>query len=218
MLWMKTLLMLLATKGSWRNPPIGHLSVSKMVWKDVIKPGDIVIDATCGNGHDALELAQLTLTDNLGVLHCIDVQDTAIQATKSRLSQELSLGQFERVHFHHQSHESFPPSILPHSVSLVCYNLGYLPGIDRSQSSSILITKKDSSLSSLQAASDLLKPGGLLSVTAYPGHEGGDEETAAIQAYFKNFESNAWRVYEYSPLNRPKSPHLLLAWKLPEKK
>ena len=29
------------------------------IWKEVVSAGDIVIDATCGNGHDTIYLARL---------------------------------------------------------------------------------------------------------------------------------------------------------------
>jgi hypothetical protein len=42
----------------------------------VVKPGDVVVDATCGNGADSLALAHLALTDQSGKLYCIDIQVT----------------------------------------------------------------------------------------------------------------------------------------------
>lgn len=51
---------------------------------------------------------------------------------------------------------------------LVTFNLGYLPGGDKN-----LITKVDTTLQALQAASNVLQPGGLISIVAYVGHPGG---------------------------------------------
>ena len=50
-------------------------------WKKHLKPGDRAIDATCGNGHDALVLSKL----NLSHLYVFDIQEQAVQATKNRL-------------------------------------------------------------------------------------------------------------------------------------
>lgn len=35
-----------------------HLGLSHLLWRQFIKPGDVVVDATCGNGHDSLALAK----------------------------------------------------------------------------------------------------------------------------------------------------------------
>lgn len=51
---------------------------------------------------------------------------------------------------------------------LVAFNLGYLPGGDKR-----IITSSASTLLALEAAKDLLLPGGLISVVAYVGHPGG---------------------------------------------
>lgn len=209
------LLWLFSSRNSWKNLPIGHLAVSKLIWKEFVAIGDTVIDATCGNGHDSLQLARLSLSDEVGALHCLDIQEDAILSSKERLQRELTPSQFSKVQFHHQSHERFPSSIPLETVSLICYNLGYLPGIERSlEKGGPIITRKESTLASLSHASKLLREGGLLSVTAYPGHEGGDEETESVREYLGKLDSDRWRVHEYRPLNRPKSPHLLLAMKL----
>jgi hypothetical protein len=30
------------------------------MWEVLVKPGDVVVDATCGNGHDTLKLATVS--------------------------------------------------------------------------------------------------------------------------------------------------------------
>lgn len=41
-------------------------SFSKFLWRSHVRPGDLVLDATCGNGGDSLELARLALTPAAG--------------------------------------------------------------------------------------------------------------------------------------------------------
>ena len=50
----------------------------------VVLPGDTVVDATAGNGHDTVFLARLAGPS--GQVHAFDVQEEAIRATR-----ELSL-------------------------------------------------------------------------------------------------------------------------------
>ncbi len=193
----------------WEYGPAGHLNVAKLMWSKVLKVGDTAIDATCGNGHDSLNIAKLCLSPHSGVLHCIDIQSVAVENTKRKLSTELPSDLEQRVHYHICSHEDFPSSILRDSVSLICYNLGYLPGKKYG-----IISQTKSTVASLNVATTLIKPLGLLCVTAYPGHQGGAEENQAVSKFLSNLDPQIWRVNVHAPLNRPLSPILYLAYKI----
>ena len=52
----------------------------------VVLPGDTVVDATAGNGHDTVFLARLAGPS--GQVHAFDVQEEAIRATRERLEKE----------------------------------------------------------------------------------------------------------------------------------
>jgi hypothetical protein len=164
------------SSSSWKYGPIGHIPISKLLWKEVVKPGDLVIDATAGNGHDSMDLAKLALTSTSGYVHCIDIQERAIASTKERLQKDLPVEVFKRISFHCQSHECFPSEILRNSASLICYNLGYLPGNNRNlmDGANLIITRTESTLKSLEVAMSVVKENGLISVTCYRGHEGGE--------------------------------------------
>lgn len=51
---------------------------------------------------------------------------------------------------------------------LVAFNLGYLPGGDKT-----MITKSETTLLGLEAAERVVAPGGLISLLVYVGHPGG---------------------------------------------
>ena len=53
------------------------------------------------------------------------------------------------------------------SAQFVCFNLGFLPGGERS-----VVTRPDTTVAALQAALSILTPRGLVSVLCYVGHEG----------------------------------------------
>ena len=46
-----------------------------------VSEGDVVVDATCGNGYDTLRLAQLSPAK----LYAFDIQQEAVDATRKRL-------------------------------------------------------------------------------------------------------------------------------------
>ncbi len=67
-----------------------HLDLAHDYWRRIVRPGDTVIDATCGNGADTLMLAKLALTESSGHLYALDIQESAIEETKQRLEKHSS--------------------------------------------------------------------------------------------------------------------------------
>jgi hypothetical protein len=66
-------------------PPVtSHLSLVHSFLVASLEPGDVAVDATAGNGHDALTLARILLPNSeSGIcLLCIDIQRSALNATK----------------------------------------------------------------------------------------------------------------------------------------
>lgn len=190
-------------ESGWRGVD-GHLPLAQTLWSQVIKKGEIVIDATCGRGNDSLVLSRLALNDSAGFLYCVDVQERAIKETQDRLTEAYSsLYVSERVRFIHGSHERFPSTIAPESVSAVIYNLGYLPG-SHEEGKMRLTTHTESTILSFTNALPLLKSGGILSATAYRGHTEGIIETKACENYFSSLDQTKWRVFSHSPLNTMK--------------
>lgn len=142
----------------------------------VLRPGDVAVDATAGNGHDTAFLAQRV--GRSGRVLAVDVQAAAITATEDRLQ---AAGLRERVELRRAGHEDLPvlvPGSWPGRVRAVVLNLGYLPGSERG-----LVTRPDTTRRALDAALSLLAPGGRLAVVAYPGHAGGEEEAESVAAW-----------------------------------
>ena len=149
--------------------------------------GDVVIDATAGNGHDTLFLSQQV--GDTGKVYAFDIQQKAIDSARNRLEAEGLLHQVEWVC---TGHESMKQYIFPEyhgEISAVLFNLGYLPGSDKK-----LITKTETTQTALQQAYELLKPSGILSVMAYPGHSGGDRETESVKSWFDDLSDNSYQL------------------------
>lgn len=175
-----------------------HLKAAHKLWQELLLPSDSVIDATCGNGHDTATLARLVPD---GKVYALDIQLPALEKTKEKL---LQLNLMENVELFHLSHAEFPLEFADLNIKLIVYNLGYLPGGDKS-----LTTQSKTTLGSVQRALQLLKPGGMVSITLYPGHEEGEKEAEMITAFAKNLPSNLWEVCHYQWINKEKSPQLL---------
>ncbi len=187
-----------------QHPITSHLSFAHSIWKDFLKKGDHVIDATCGNGHDSFFLANCVLEEEKGSLICLDLQEGAIANTKT----QLLPSHLNRTTFHHMSHETFPETCITNYFNLIVYNLGYLPGGDKS-----LTTLTASTLPSLQNALTLIKSGGMISIMCYPGHAEGAKEETALLTFCKTLPSSKYTLCHHRWLNRPKSPSLILILK-----
>lgn len=181
----------------------GHIQLSHTLLDQILHHGDSVIDATCGNGHDSIFLAKRIFNGDSGHLHCIDIQDLAIESTKAKLSAILTPKSLSRVTYHRCSHSTFPEEIKESTITAIVYNLGYLPGSDKK-----VKTQLSTTLQSLENALPLIKKDGLISVTCYRGHEGGEIETDGVNKYLSTLQSDKWSIYCHSPSNRPISPVL----------
>ena len=180
-----------------------HIELAHAYWKSFLQIGDGAIDATCGNGQDALYLAKILLKGNL---ICLDIQKEAIEKTRIHLKRHLDANQFKKITLLNQCHSEFPVVDFP--IKLVVYNLGYLPGGDKD-----LTTEAYKSIKSVGKALTLLMPGGGLSITCYPGHEEGEREEKDLLAFISTLDPKAFRVCHHCYPNSSKAPSLLLIQK-----
>ena len=171
------------------------------LWQGFLQPGDVVVDATCGNGKDLLFLCQTVLTDRSGSVFALDVQTDAIEQSRSYLQAHLSPSRFSRVTFFRQCHSSFPQEVRRGDVQLIVYNLGYRPNGNK-----CITTRPETTKKSLLAAMELLSPEGKISITCYPGHPEGALEQEEIVTFLQtlplgwNFH---WIIPPQPPLTRP---------------
>lgn len=192
-------------------PPFrSHLELSHQYLSSFLNPGDTVIDATCGNGHDTVHLAQLVLKDDSSscVIAC-DIQQQAIDHTYERLKKTLPPENLSQIHMVLACHSKLPLPPNGSPVKAIIYNLGYLPGADKS-----LTTKTSTTLQSIEHALELVCEGGLVHIMCYPGHEEGKKETDLIIQRIETLPRRQWNCSHHQWINRPLSPSLLLLEKL----
>jgi len=194
------------------NPAVTATALAHVIWKSVIIPfTDTVIDATCGNGKDSVVLSDLLFNLPAGIpkqtdacsrfkpqLICIDVQKRACENTFRSLSnhiQDSSIVQ-NYIKILNTSHDPLPIPNQGGSVGLVCWNLGYLPGIQDKTSSN---TQTYSTISSIRDAAIILRVGGLLSITMYPKTNPLEAETVRLLceglARISSRENGSWIDY-----------------------
>jgi hypothetical protein len=181
-------------------------SMAHDAWSQILREGDVCVDATSGNGHDALFLAQAVGPS--GQVYAFDLQSAAIESTRNTVEQALPPESRPTMHYLPQCHSSLHEVVGSHKARLVAFNLGYLPGGDKS-----VITRQESTLAAVEAAFEVLHPGGLLSILAYTGHDNGPEEYAAVASLLEQLPPKYWVSTQIKVMNRPTAPVLLLAWK-----
>lgn len=173
---------------------------AQLLMADRLRAGDVVADATAGNGHDTLFLAGLVGGE--GHVYALDVQAVAVEETRRRLL-EAGISE-ERFTLIHAGHETLREVIRPADhgrLRGVMFNLGYLPGSDKT-----VITRTETTLAAMLAALELLAPGGLLTVAVYPGHAGGAEEQQEIGAWVAGLSPRDFEAQLIRPVNRRASP------------
>lgn len=163
-------------------------------------PWPLVVDATAGNGNDTDFLAQ-AVEENGHVL-AFDVQAEAIANTRRRLEESRMTA---RVRLVNDSHDRVRVFVEPGQlVAASMFNLGFLPG-----SGSTLTTMPDTTVSALMQLEQLTIPGGIISVHAYLGQEGGDAEAEAVSAWMGRLPWQDWRVARYEFCNKISNKEIL---------
>lgn len=166
--------------------------------------GDVAIDATLGNGYDTLFLAQSVAAS--GHVYGFDVQATALAATTQRLQQHNLQ---DRVTLYQTSHANMREHIsadLLGSIKAIMFNLGYLPGADKS-----IMTQAESTLQALSLACEFLSAQGVMTILAYPGHVGGDLETRSVEDWLSRLDAERYVVESiFSHQHQAASPRLFV--------
>lgn len=184
------------------------VTLSHLYASSVIRPNDVVIDATCGNGNDTIFLAEAV--GNGGKVYGFDIQDIAIEATHKALSAKSLLQQTELLLQSHDEMLSSIPSSYHGKIRCIMFNLGYLPGGDKHQ-----ITLPSSTLEALQQSLQLLAVGGLISICAYRGHDGGEEEEKAVETFCSQLPKQSYNCIKTEHINeQPNRPVLYCIQKL----
>lgn len=161
--------------------------------------GDLAIDATAGNGHDTLFLARTV--GSTGYVVAFDVQREALNQTRQRLKEEEPEVPVQLVHAGHETMVDELDTSARGNVGAVMFNLGYLPGGDHS-----IITSPDTTREALAAGAELLRSGGVITIVAYTGHEGGEREADAVNSWVSTLPQDRFRALSYQFVNWSNDP------------
>jgi len=182
---------------------MGVIDFSHFLMEQVIDEGETVIDATCGNGHDTLYLSRLV--GESGRVIAFDIQELAINNTR-QLLEKHSRQNVTLIKDSHANFEQYIDEDKRENLGGAIFNLGYLP-----RSNKQIITKKESTIAAIQSLLQFIRPGGIIVLVVYHGHDGGELEKEGLLNYVTKLNQKDVHVLKYGFINQKNKPPFIIA-------
>ncbi len=174
------------------------MALEKQFLSAHIKDNTVAVDFTMGNGHDTLFLSK-AIGEN-GKLYAFDIQDMALANTRKLL---LENGCVENYTLIKASH-SLVKEYVNEKIDVGVFNLGYLPGGDKS-----ITTLRETTLVAVESALELLNDDGIILIAVYPGHSEGEIEGKLLTEKLSQLERKKICVSRFTIINSPTSPYFI---------
>jgi tRNA1(Val) A37 N6-methylase TrmN6 len=159
---------------------------------------DIVIDATVGNGLDTL-----FLSPRVSHVYAFDIQKQAIDQTQ-KLIETHQLSNVTLIIDSHEHYARYVPSF-----KAAIFNLGYLPGGDKS-----ITTTDETTLRTLKSMLEHLPVRGLIQMVVYTGHPQGKIESEHLSLFLKSLPKEQFIVMNIDlPFQDNQPPYILMIHK-----
>ena len=178
-----------------------RLTAAAASWIEVaLFDGALAVDATVGNGYDALFLAHRV--GPKGKVLGFDVQKAALAGAREILK---FVGSIDRVSLIHDSHTRLADYLPTGAViDAAMFNLGYLPRGNRQ-----IITRPETTVTALRSVLEHLAERGRVTLLVYRGHEGGVPEYQGVRRFLEQLPEDEWLVEELaSTSDSPIAPRL----------
>jgi len=175
----------------------------------ILRPGDRAIDATVGNGHDTLFLARCV--GDSGRVFGFDIQSRALRKTADKLAQQGMTARTALFNVDHSQMGRTIPADSHGKIKVAMFNLGYLPGGDKT-----ITTQTANTVKAIAVAAEMTSAHGLISILAYPGHPEGALETGAVEHYLYSLPAQDYQVRTLASQHpTPSAPRLFVVEKKP---
>lgn len=161
--------------------------------------GGVAVDFTMGNGNDTLWLSDRV--GQTGTVYAFDLQPEAVSRTAERMRAQAKYENYKLICASHHT-------VLDYVSEKICvgiFNLGFLPGADRS-----VTTLCETTLPAVRAAISLLAPKGALLIAVYPGHEEGRLEGELLCEELSALDQKQFSVSCLRIVNAPDCPYFYL--------
>ncbi|WP_373898418.1 tRNA (mnm(5)s(2)U34)-methyltransferase [Haloimpatiens sp. FM7315] len=165
--------------------------LAQFIIKNYCRNFNFAVDATLGNGHDTDFLSTL-----FSKVYSFDIQKCAIDNYKKSNKNNVKLI--------NDSHE-YIDKYIEEKIDCFIYNLGYLPGGDKS-----ITTKANSTLNSIIKATKIINNNGIIAICMYVGHQEGEKEKNCILNFVQELSKKNFNVTLHKYINRTNNPPMLL--------
>ena len=164
-----------------------------------LKEGDIAVDFTMGNGHDTEFLSKTV--GEFGHVYAFDIQEQALASTQEHLKAAGCPDNYTLILDSHHNVKKY----VDVPIKAGMFNLGYLPGSDKS-----ITTMRSTTLPAIEAAISLMAPDAIIIVAVYPGHPEGEAEGKEICEYLSGLSRYKVCATQIRILNSKTSPFFIL--------
>ena len=178
---------------------IDLLELHKYFILNHLRPGDVAVDFTMGNGHDTEFLSKTV--GPTGRVYAFDIQEQAVRSTERHLAEAGCPQNYTLIHASHQ----YVKDYVKEPIKAGMFNLGWLPGGDKS-----ITTLRESTMPALQGAIELMDRDAVINVAVYPGHAEGDAEGKMICEYLAGLSRHKVCATKVKILNSPTSPYFIV--------
>lgn len=180
------------------------LPFARKILESAVSEGDIVVDATVGNGHDTLFLARLV--GKSGKVYGFDIQKEAIDTTRDRLQEHEMSDQVLLFQKGHEHVLDFIPPLHHQKITGAIFNLGYLPGGDKS-----IVTRPKTTIEAVEHLLSVMPSEAVIVLVIYPGHLDGAVERDYIIRYVEKLNQQFVHVLRYQFINQTNNPPFIIA-------
>lgn len=186
----------LKRRNTYQGFNLSILNRARSLMEINLKSNDLVVDATIGNGKDSMFL--LDIIKN-GYLFGFDIQQDAINNTNNLLK-----GIYNNYTLFNTGHENLYDTLKEYEgkISLIIFNLGYLPKGNKE-----ITTQVNTTIKAIKDSIKLLNKKGHIVITIYPGHDEGLKESIEIKKFLN--KSNDFTYEEYHNTDNPTAPYVI---------
>jgi len=158
------------------------------------KNGLCLVDATCGNGFDALFLSKIA--GEGGKVIAFDIQEQAIERTTALLDTNSVIKNYKIVKDSHELVNKY----ITGKIDAALFNLGYLPFSDKE-----VTTEPEVTVSAIKNILPLMKEDGRVYITTYISHDTG-KEIKEISNFLKELSKKEYNVIHMKIINKENNP------------
>ncbi len=174
------------------------VNFSHMIMRNFVREGMFVVDATMGRGQDTLLLSKLVGIN--GTVLSFDVQKEAVEITNELFTSENI--DSSNTRFILDTHANIGNYMLNEQlVDFAIFNLGYLPGVNKSVTTDVQSVKV-----ALELLIERLKSLAVILVVVYPGHDVGRQEVEFLNGYLVQLKQKQFSISEFKFINQRNNP------------